>query len=144
MLGAQLVDDGSTRSGLVAQRPASNPTLELGHQRGGEPVRENRERAIENEPGHLPVTGHRILARRTLAHSTERTVRRRIRAIAGEHTDPPETQPGKRWQADGDLSRDVAQRVAALVIVVRGVGQCADSKAVDDEHDGPAEGTVRG
>ena len=111
---------------------------------GGKPVGKRRKRAIEDDAHHLPVAGHRVLARRALRHPAERA-----RAAPRPADAPRDRRAATRPSAAsvGNVQRhlrgDVAERVAALVAVQRGIGQLADADAVEhDEDDAGTKGTV--
>ena len=65
--------------------------------------------------------------------------RRRVR----ERDEARQAHGGERRDVQGNGGRDVAERVAALVLVQRGIGQLADADAVEDDDDGAREHAVR-
>ncbi len=116
------VDDGRSGRDDIAQRRAPNAALELGDELAWKAVRERRKRAIEHQAHELPVPRYRILSRRPLRHAAERGQRHgRGRHLRKSH-DPREAESGQRRNLELNRSRDIAERVAALVAVDRGVG----------------------
>ena len=140
MLGSETLDDLRPRGHLVPHPAALDALGDPIQELDGEPVRVSGERALEHEPRELPVAGRAVLAGRALGEPPARAKRL-----------PPHAHPGKRDQAaeaealerrhpeTADRLGDVEQGVAALVAVVRGVGERAHSDAVehDEEHPHP-------
>ena len=96
---------------------------------------ETSETAVEDEPGHFPVTGHRVLAGRRFGHAAER-------ADAAPAASPP--MPTTRAQPERAQRRHLraATRramlpsgVAALVAVRGRIGQLAGADRVHDDRE---------
>jgi hypothetical protein len=60
VLGAELVDDAGARGRLVAQDATADDGFERLDDLGREAVRIGRERVLEDESHHLPVSGGRV------------------------------------------------------------------------------------
>ena len=142
VLGTELVDDRGARRDHVADRLAADARLELLDHLLGKAVREGRERAIEDDAHQLPVPRHRVLARRALRHASESRRRRRHRRAALQRDQPRHAHRGERWNVQGNGGGDVAERVAALVLVQCGIGQFADADAVEHDYDGTRKHSV--
>ena len=63
VLGAEAVHDLRARPDQIANRATTDAPLELGDHLGGEPAGKRGKRALEHDPHHFPVAGHRILPR---------------------------------------------------------------------------------
>ena len=122
----------------LPMRGAPDAARERGHDLGRKAVGKGRERLLEDDAGHLPVTGHRVLARGGLGHAAPGAGRHAAgMAERGHETVEPEVT--QRGQVQGDAAGDVAERVAALVTVPGRVGQFADADAVEHDRDDPLE-----
>ena len=62
VLLAELLDDFGAGGGEIAERAAADAALEFVHDLAREAVREKRERLVEMDAGHLPMTRRRVFA----------------------------------------------------------------------------------
>jgi hypothetical protein len=92
VLGSQRLDDGGARRDDVADGRAPDPALVLGDEVRGKAVGERRKRPIEDDPHHLPVAGHRVLARGRLRHASVRRERVLHRLDAAERHEAWQTE----------------------------------------------------
>src|SRR5262249_49039199 len=96
-------------------------------------------RALEHDPHHLPVAGHRIFAGRRFRHSPNGADRRVVPFVDTNGGDAVQAKRPKRRNAKRHLLGDMAKRVAALVAVRRSVRQLTDADAVEHDDDGASE-----
>ena len=61
---------------------------------------------------------------------------RRGRRRVLQRDEPRHAHGGERRDVQGNGGGDVAERVAALVLIQRGIGQFADADTVEHDHDG--------
>ena len=141
VLGAEFIDDLRPGCHHVPDGRPADPAFELRDGLPRETVRERGERTIEHDAHKLPVTGHRILARRCLRHAAERgawcaaslSAETRTRAVRNIG-DAIQTQRSKRGHAERHGGRDVTEGVAAFVAVRGGVGQLATPDRIHDDE----------
>jgi hypothetical protein len=81
------------------------------------------------------VARHRILTRRRLGHPSKRRSRRRFSLDAVDKRHAPETEAAECRESQANLSGDVAEGVAPLVAVGRGVGKLANADAIENNED---------
>ena len=147
------LNDFRPRGHHVANRAAADAPFELGDHVGRKSGRKRRKRRSRTMPiiSQCPVTESLPAEASAIRHSAWRrqhqTVSRsnRIRTAAGAATRQSRRPiEAKRAQSRERAEfRDVAQRVAALVTVRRGVGQFAAADAVEHDEDDAGKGRFR-
>ncbi len=73
VLNTKLSEDHRSGRGLIADVAVSGLADEGVENFGGEAVRVQRKRLLDQQPAHFPVPGSRVFARRPLTHAAERT-----------------------------------------------------------------------
>ena len=135
VLVAEFLDDLGAGGGLVAERAAAGAAFEFAHDVGREAVRVERKRLGEMDADHLPVAGGGVLAGRGERALAVGAGGGGGGGDAGERLDVAEAQARQVRQLDAADARDVAQRVAARVAILRGIGHFADADAVENDPD---------
>ena len=95
------------------------------------------------DAGHLPMAGRGVFAgrrERALAKGAGGSVGG---GDAGERLDVAEAEARQVGQLDAANARDVAQRVAAGVAILRGIGHFADAYAIEDDPDDAGKRQIR-
>jgi hypothetical protein len=142
VLGAELIENRGTRGDDVAEHRAADAPFELSDQLRRKAVGECWERAIEHHPHQLPMTGNRIFAGGLFRQSAKRRERGRRRGHFRKRDDPGDAERGKRGDVETNGTREVAERVAAVVAVLAGIRQFADADAVEDDDNGARKSHV--
>ena len=132
---AQFLDDFGSGGGLVADRLAADGAFELFDQFARKTVLVNGKCLRQPDSGHLPVPCGRVLARRMRGAFAVAALRTRRRRQVIERGDIRKSEAHKVRQRQRARFSDVAERVAAHVVVIRGVGQRADPHAVQHNPD---------
>src|SRR4029453_5417881 len=134
VLLAELGDDLGARGGDVAEDLATDLLLERLDDLGREAVRVEREGFGQDDPGHLPVSGRRVLARRAFGEPAVRGSGFGARLDTLDPRQHPEPEPAEVRRVDpADGGGRVAERVRTLVAVRLRVGRAADPERVADE-----------
>ena len=132
---AQLVENRRAGGGLVAQRAAADRPLKFLDEILREAVRERRERLRELNARDFPVTGGRVLAGGNLAQLAEAALGRFHPAGEARAVDVRQPQLHHMRQVRVAGVDDMAERIRALVAVLRSVRQFADAHAVQNDDD---------
>ena len=143
VLVAELLDDDGTARRPVAEPAQPGLARERVHDLGRKAVRVRRERLVEAHPDHLPVPGRGVLAGRELGAAAPR--RSGVLAWsdpfdARDVAEPHGAEVG-HLQAP-NCARGVAERVAADIAVVRGIGKLTHTDRVEHENDRTRRGPV--
>ena len=132
---AELLDDLRPAGGHVADDAVAGAVHERVDHLVGEAVRVGRHRLRRDDAHQLPVAGRRVLAARALEQTAGDGRRARLRRAALERLDVPEPERLQRRQVEtAHGTRDVAERVRALVAVVAGVGKLAGTDGIEHDH----------
>ena len=134
MFGAEPIDDLSAGGHHIPECPASDPIFEDLDRLCRKAIGKCRERLVEDDAHHLPMTGHRILPRRRLRHPPVRLCLIGCTAVA-KFDDAAEPERAKIRNSKRDLAGDVTERVAALIAVGLGVRQLTAADAVEHDQD---------
>src|SRR5687767_115642 len=136
MLGAESVDHLGAARGDVADDTASHAPLERRYHLRRKPIGIGGEGSAKADAADLPVPGRAVLPRRRRAHAPPRAARRPapIHPLQWCNTAEPERfQLRKVEPPDG--AREIAERVAAGISVIGGVGRRPNANAVEHDHD---------
>jgi len=134
MLLPESSDDLRAARGHVPEHAASGLAAERVEDLGWKAVREQRERTIEDDSGHLPVSGRRVLAGRGLRHAPEVRARMRFRRDARDLGDPAEAHATEIRNAETpDRTRGIRERIRAAVSVSVRVRHLPATHAVQNE-----------
>src|SRR5580704_14308036 len=135
MLLVELFDYFRAGRRLVPYRAPPDLLFKFRDQLRRKSVRINRKRLSEKDPSHFPVAGGGVFSRRVSGRFAE-TSRRFLRRV--EMREPPDIrkpEPHQIRQLQWPRARDVAERVASHVAVVRSVRQFADPHAIQHDPD---------
>ena len=132
---AQLVEDRRAGGGLVAQRAAADGLFKLLDEILREAVRERRERLRKLNARDFPMAGRGVLAGGNLAQLAEAALRRIHPAGEARAVDVRQPQLHQMRQFRMAGIDDMAERIRALVAVIRSVRQFADAHAVQNDDD---------
>ena len=106
---------------------------------GGNPWGYSGKRLGEVNARHLPMTGGRILAGGREGAAAVGGAGAFGRRDTGKRPDVAQPQPGQVGQLQAPQTRDVAERVAARVAVLGGIGHLADSYTIEYDPDDPSK-----
>lgn len=146
VLRSVLVQHGSTRRRLVAQKPASGTAGKLLHDLGWESAGIGGKGPVQNEAADLPVACGAVLTRARRLADTMCGARGGERRYAGKlsaTTEPQSLQSGKCEAAH--RASDITQRVTASVSVSFRINRRSDTDPVKDDDGSSAHhafGTV--
>ena len=145
MLFPQLLDDLRARRGLVPQHATAGRVHEGVDHIVWEAMEVGGKRLGGDDPHVLPVAGRRVLALRPFHQPARNRRGARLGRAAFERFDVAETERLEARKIEPtDRSRDVAQRVRALVTVLRGVRQLAGADGIEHDDAGPGHRAILG
>jgi hypothetical protein len=135
VLLAELLDDLRARGRLVAEHAAPRPVHERVDHVVREALRIGRKRRLSDHAHQLPVARRRVLALGTLEQASGDGRSARLRRAAFERLDVPEPERLHVRQVEAaHRSRDVAERVRALVTVCCGIRKRSRAHGVQHDH----------
>jgi len=140
VLFAKLFDDFGAGGGLIAERLAADGFFESGDEVGGETVGINRKGLVEPDASHFPMAGGGVLPRRASGAFAETAVRGGGGSEVVERCDVGKAETHEVGELQRTGLGDMAERGAAGVAVVGGVGKRADADGVEDDPDDAGEG----
>jgi hypothetical protein len=144
VLGAQLLQDFRSRSGLVAQDLAADASLEGLHDLRREPFGVDAEGVFGDDARHLPVAGGGVLARAALGHLPEGAIGARATRAIERRSQVAEAEAGQIRNRHRPRRQDMAEGVASLVAEGGGVGRLANPEPIANDDDRAPEGAAHG
>src|SRR5436189_4147806 len=92
------------------------------------------ERFCQMDSGDFPMTGGAVFSSGPRDHESPRAARRRGWRNALQRSDVAESKALETWERQpAQRARDIAERVAPCVAIVRRIGRFADSDAVEND-----------
>src|SRR5579862_6176584 len=132
---AKFLDNFGAGGGLIAECAAADSPLKFRDKFFWETVRINWKRLLQPDAGHFPVARRRVLSGRDRRALAETSIGPRWWRKILERFDIREAEANEIRNLQRTRTRNVTERVASHVAVIRGIGQFANSDAIKHDPD---------